>query len=512
MQRDLDYTSPASAQVVNRLILIAAFSSVHCVSSLAAGPTVEWTRQIGSTGSDSVEGVSLDGLGNLYISGTTSGSLGGQNAGGDDAFLGKYDLAGNQLWIHQYGAAGNQKSGGVAADAAGNVFYTDYYSGIGPVLHNFDGQGNELWSRQSLVPNFSYAVSANGVGNAYIVGGAYSATTKDDGLLVKYDDAGNQLWSRQFGTTDYDQSLRVSADALGNVFAYANTIWDTGLGSKQRVILTKFDSSGNEYWTQELESARYVQRGGVVADGLGNVYISGSANAPLDVPRLYGGYDAFLAKYDAEGNQVWIREFGTADFTDSANGVAVDGLGNVFVAGSTGGSLGGMNAGGGDAFLAKFDANGNQLWIHQYGTDAPESASYVSADAIGHVYVAGTTRGDLGGPNAGGGGYDVYLAKFYDNDAGPPGDYNGNGTVEDADLTLLLNNWGANVLPVPDGWIGAPLTAPAVDNDELIALLNNWGAMPIIGDGENTSIPEPLTLASALMAILGWGVLRTRDS
>ena len=405
-----------AARILTLVALILLSFSTAC---LAAGPTLEWIHQFGTSGgqSDSVEGMSLDGLGSLYISGTTPGSLASPNAGGTDVFLGKFDVAGNQQWIHQYGDAGNQRGSGVSADELGNVFRTAYYSGVGPSLTNSDSDGNQLWSRQGLVPNYAYAVSADGGGNAYVVGGAYSSLTKDDGLLIKYDNAGRQLWSRQFGTSDYDNSLRVSADPIGNVFAFGQTIWNPAgyPGSKERVFLTKFDSAGNEYWTRELESDRYVLRGGVLADGLGNVYISGSSNAPIAVPRVHGGYDAFLAKYDADGNRVWIQEFGTADFVDSARDISVDNLGNVFVAGTTGGSLGGPSAGGADAFLAKFDIDGNQLWIHQYGTTASDTADYVSADGFGNVFIAGQTKGDLGGPNAGGGGYDVYLARFSEN-------------------------------------------------------------------------------------------------
>lgn len=80
------------------------------------------------------------------------------------------------------------------------------------------------------------------------------------------------------------------------------------------------------------------------------------------------------------------------------------------------------------------------------------------------------------------------------------GDFNCSGAVENADLTLLLNNWAAAVPPVPAGWTGTPQpTGPAIDNDELTALLNNWGSS--VGSGsESKAVPEP---ASAAMILLG---------
>lgn len=87
-----------------------------------------------------------------------------------------------------------------------------------------------------------------------------------------------------------------------------------------------------------------------------------------------------------------------------------------------------------------------------------------------------------------------------------PGDFSSNGMVENADLTLLLNNWAQAVPPRPDGWIGSPLTEPAIDNDELTALLNHWGAS--FGGGAvahpalngKPSVPEPASLVLLLVA------------
>lgn len=80
------------------------------------------------------------------------------------------------------------------------------------------------------------------------------------------------------------------------------------------------------------------------------------------------------------------------------------------------------------------------------------------------------------------------------------GDFSCNGAVENADLTLLLNNWAQPASPVPAGWTGNPQpTAPAIDNDELTALLNNWGNS--IGSGSGTNVPEP---ATTLLMLIGW--------
>lgn len=90
----------------------------------------------------------------------------------------------------------------------------------------------------------------------------------------------------------------------------------------------------------------------------------------------------------------------------------------------------------------------------------------------------------------------------YITDSGVPGDFSGNGAVENADLTLLLNNWAQSVPPAPAGWIGTPQpTSPSIDNDELTALLNNWGRTSGGGSSSARAVPEPGTWLLALLGL-----------
>jgi hypothetical protein len=76
------------------------------------------------------------------------------------------------------------------------------------------------------------------------------------------------------------------------------------------------------------------------------------------------------------------------------------------------------------------------------------------------------------------------------------GDFDGNGSVGNGDLTLLLDHWGDAVPPVPAGWIGAQPTTPSIGNDELTQLLDSWGDVA----GAAAVVPEPNSLLLVLMA------------
>ena len=71
------------------------------------------------------------------------------------------------------------------------------------------------------------------------------------------------------------------------------------------------------------------------------------------------------------------------------------------------------------------------------------------------------------------------------------GDYNGNGLVEQADLDLVLTNWGHSAASIPAGWFhDFPLGV--VDQRELDRVLLNWGVL-----GRSVPLPDGLPLMSA---------------
>ena len=89
-----------------------------------------WARQVGSLGSDENAVVTVDGAGNAYLAGWTSGDLGGDNAGGGDVFVTKFDPAGVRLWSQQFGSDESEHVNGVAADDAGNIYITGRTAGV----------------------------------------------------------------------------------------------------------------------------------------------------------------------------------------------------------------------------------------------------------------------------------------------------------------------------------------------------------------------------------------------
>ncbi len=142
-----------------------------------------WTRQLGTAEDDYGLGVSVDGSGNAYVTGYTNGGLDGNtSAGSVGMFLTKYDTAGTKLWTEQLGTANYNDGRGVSVDGRGNAYVTGYTSGgldgntsaggVDMFLTKYDTDGTKLWTEQLGTASYDggHGVSVDGSGNAYVTG------------------------------------------------------------------------------------------------------------------------------------------------------------------------------------------------------------------------------------------------------------------------------------------------------------------------------------------------------
>jgi hypothetical protein len=135
----------------------------------------------------------------------------------------------------------------------------------------------------------------------------------------------------------------------------------------------------------------------IAIDADGNTYVTGATLGGLEGTSA-GGNDAYVRSYDADGDLRWTRQYGSPE-DDYASAIASDGHGNIYVAGSTYGALDGANAGNTDAYLRSLDADGNHRWTHQFVLAGADGAYGVATDAGGNVYATGAIGGI--GDNAG---------------------------------------------------------------------------------------------------------------
>jgi hypothetical protein len=432
----------------------------------ASEPVIAKATQIGTVGIDFLFASTVDANGNLYVGGGTGGSLAGQNAGGRDAWVSKYDTEGNKLWSKQFGTTGSETIWSMASDGSNTYVIGNTAGTLGATsqggrdiyLAKYDSDGNQTWIQQFGTSTFdeSFRVTTDTKGNVYVgghtVGGLAGANQNvgqnlsqfgfpsTDSYVVKFDSNGNQLWAQQFGTVELDDNWGLTTDKAGNVFAGGNTRGNFGgqnAGFYDNWLVKLDKDNGQTQWVKQFGTADYDFLWDLKTDSTGNLYATGYTLGDLGGKNA-GSADVWLAKFDNDGNQLWTKQFGsTGDDATSFNSLVVDSADNIFLSGYTDSSLAGTNAGSYDIWVAKYDKSGNQLWIEQFGTSGYDSPTTISVDLNGNLYVGGNTDGSLGGINAG--SYDAWVAKL-DANTGKIKDFTGDNST----LKECTQDWSAS--------------------------------------------------------------------
>lgn len=345
----------------------------------------QWTRQVGSAASDSANAVAVDAAGNIYLAGSTLGVLpgpGNSSAGGEDLIVFKYDSSGVLLWSRQFGSVGSDVARGVAVDAGGNLYlagstFGTLLPGVGNsnaggedlFLIKYDGTGALQWTHQfgSVGADRAFAVAVGSSGEIFVAGSTLGALPGNanaggsDNFLIAYAADGSRQWVRQFGTVAFDAAQALATDGVGGIYlggVTSGSFDGNANAGGSDLLLAKYDRSGVRLWSRQLGSAGSDAVLGLGAEGQGGAYFTGSTSGGLDGNLSSGGEDLVLVKYDGLGNKQWSRQLGTAG-TEQGRAVAVDRGGNALVVGGTTGTLpGNLSAGSEDLFVAKYDTSG----------------------------------------------------------------------------------------------------------------------------------------------------------
>ena len=327
------------------------------------------------------------------------------------------------------GTAGEDRAGGVAVDQAGNTYQAlaaegavdgqPHAGGKDVALTKYAPDGSKLWTREfgTSGTERAYGVALDAESRPIVTGyttgnldGIHPGNTTDDIFAVQYDGAGNRGWITQLGTTVADRGYAVATDAAGSIYLGGYTKGSLG-GANQGdkdVFLAKLDASGKQIWLRQLGSTG-EEKGMALAVSNGAVYLAGMTAGALGTPiGSTGGIDGFLARFDDTGTNQWLEQLGTTE-ADEVWALAADGSDGVYLTGYTAGSFAGPLAGDKDIIVAQADSAGVISWHDQFGTAGNDKGAGISRDESGAFVVAGFTDGPL---QTALGKFDVVLARY----------------------------------------------------------------------------------------------------
>jgi hypothetical protein len=381
--------------------------------------SLNWQWATGPGGQCITSAVCADANGNAFTCGHFLGAL---TFGPDtlkdglgpvqDVFIAKYNAAGQPLW--QKNAIGYADANGVSTDVSENVymvgnFYNDSlvfgsYVLVNPTpgmqvsnvfLAKYDSTGNLLWAKNlgGINNDNAAAIATDATGNIYITGTFIGDSLSidnvtvqhlgtGDGFIAKLDTAGNALWIRTVGSAFVVGATGVCVDGNGNPIItgyfmghgfYVDSLSNIITSAySSNVFVIKYDALGNRRFTKYAGSNNGNGPGGVAADALGNIYITGyfSDTVTLDNDTVTGnGYqNIFTAKYDSTGVLEWVQGTGGTS-VDQSTGIAVDVAGNAYITGYfQSDTISFENyelyspVGNQITFVAKYDKLGNAHW------------------------------------------------------------------------------------------------------------------------------------------------------
>ena len=492
-----------------RTILLLSAAALYVAGPLAAldaesPPTLTWNRTLVSAGNEYVNGLAVDSAGNAVVVGYTDSNLFRTRVGILDAYYASYNVAGEQRWANQFGASPfritrlEDVTLGPNGDwfGIGKVDYrrgATHYGGTDVFVQRISPAGALGFVTQlgTASSDNAQAITASSsqifaAGDTY---GALSGTNAggNDAFIARYRTPNSTLvheWSAQKGTDDWD--VVYDTDYAGNrVFVSGETF---GNFNGPNINLTdafllSYDTDGNFQWARQYGKSNEPETGYAVAtNGTDAVYIAGLTFLGQSW-QSGGAPDAFLAKYDLNGDFQWQRFYQT-DVWDVHTALDLDAAGNVYVGGYTGQQS--FTPSESSALVMKYSPSGDLIWKEEYNLAVNERMSALHVNPAGDkIWIAGTYAIDLDEGGVISHGYVALLEQPM------PGDFNGDGVVDGADYVVWRNNGGTT------------------------AQFNEWranfGATGATATASIAQIPEPVTMALGgaaaiwlVLAQVGW--------
>jgi len=335
----------------------------------------------------------------------------------------------------QIGTSADDMARAITLDSLDNIFIVGITTGnLGrnnfgdndTFLIKFKKDGTKEWVKQIGTPfsDRGWGIATDSSGYIYITGFTEGGSLDGnvnlgsyDIFLVKFSTVGEKLWTKQIGTSTKDYGSRLVVDKNNNIFLLGQTFGDldgrTNYGGYD-AFLMKFNSNGVKQWTQQFGTTEEDAVWGSDTDSSGNIYITGYTEGGLDGNLNSGGMDLFLFKYNMNGTNSSVRILGSS-YHEMGKGVVTDSFDNIYVVAETNGGMDGyLNSGGSDIFLIKYNSSFTKIWSLQMGTTNDDVAQAITIDSSNNVYITGYTYGELDG-NLNSGETDLFLLKFNSN-------------------------------------------------------------------------------------------------
>lgn len=227
-------------------------------------------------------------------------------------------------------------------------------------------------------PDYVADMTLDQQGNLYITGMSRDAT-EGDIMTMKMTALGDTLWVRQFDGPlhFYDHPAKIAVSSSGNVYVAGrvNQAQNNPPTSYADMILIKYQPNGDLAWARVYNGENNLSEEAVaiVLDAEENAYISGMSGDKVTV-----------LKYNAQGDQLWIRQTALPPATFWGAQMTADPSGNLIVAARYGENSDLV------VWTTKYSPAGDVIWTTDHRWPGyPGGNATPQCDAAGNVYILG---------------------------------------------------------------------------------------------------------------------------
>jgi PKD repeat protein len=401
-----------------------------------------WVHTWGGSSHEQAIDVCTDDDGNIYVLGKTR-SFG---AGEQDSLVLKYAADGSLLWARTWGGSSLEYPCRIFVQSDGMVITGGYTKSFGVDMDDvyilkYDSSGilllQKTWGTTGYERTGDMAV--DDTGNMYFVGSYFPTGGVPDMMALKLTADGTAQWAKAWGGGGLDDALCVSVDAESNVYVAGSPDCDS---PNYNVVLHKFDENGQLLWAKSWGGAGIDSPSRILPGKSGDVVVTGSTNS-----FGAGNFDVFLLKWDQAGGILNAMTWGTSA-ADTATGLFINESGNFSITSQTKGlssswqgvlinvsddlelttsrcldsesTIAGICGNEfGDVLLVGYAFSGDWAW----GV-APGTTNYINVETVDYLVtpididgiaqeVEGTSDSPMGTQDIGGGGTDALVIKNY---------------------------------------------------------------------------------------------------
>ncbi len=377
------------------LYLIVCWGTILC----AQAPDTVWTRTYGDRpgwdGYDQLYGATPTYDGGFAMNGYST-TYGDTIKG--DQWVVKINSDGDTLWTATFGNFDRRDYGRDIIETYDKCLVILGHGRLANTTEDYrirlfkaDSLGNELWDK-----NF---VGVNSLNTEKIIetsdsGLAITGWTDDkDVFLFRADSLGDSVWAKTYGGGGDDIGYDLCQTADGG-FMIAGTTESYGAGSYD-VYIIKTDNNGDTLWTRTFGDADYEEGRAVEKTHDGNYLIAGSG--------VNVNSDVYLIKIQDDGDTLWTKFTGQAAGNDRALGMSATNDNGFLIAGQNYNTVNYHN----DMYILKIDANGDSVWSYSHITNTHDDGVIAYQAADGKTYLFGTRA-----PSSSGDYRDYWVIKF----------------------------------------------------------------------------------------------------